>query len=137
MLGLQQILWENFLKMKRVLVVEDELSMRETLKCLMIRWNYDVTLSESVQEAKLCILNQPAFDLVVSDFLLPDGNGKQFFHWLREDCSNEVPFLMVSGNYTPQPADSFQFISKPFNIKQLRLSMDCMCGMVHNTMATG
>jgi DNA-binding NtrC family response regulator len=123
--------------MKRVLVVEDEISMRETLRCLMVRWRYDVTLSNSFQEAQHSFLNGPEFDLVVSDFLLPDGDGRQFFQWLRQERFTQVPFLMVSGNFSPQKEDAFEFLAKPFNIARLREAMDRMTGLAHSSMAAG
>jgi two-component system response regulator PilR (NtrC family) len=121
--------------MKRILVVEDEISMRETLKCLITHWCYEVVLAESLQEAKQRILEQSPFDLIVSDFLLPDGDGKQFFCWLREECSIEVPFLMLSGNYALQPEDAFEFVAKPFSIHQLRCVLDRMSGHGENAMS--
>ena len=129
--------WETLNQMKRVLVVEDELSMRETLKCLMVRWQYEVTLSESVREAQHCMLSKPPFDIVVSDYLLPDGDGKEFYFWLRRECAYEVPFLMLSGNYAHQQDDTFEFLAKPFNIHHLRSVMDRMCGKAQKRMAAG
>ncbi|MBL8140098.1 MAG: response regulator, partial [Acidobacteria bacterium] len=58
----------------RVLVVDDERSMRELLYIMLRREGYEVTLAESGEQA-LAALGRHAFDLVISDIRMPDMSG--------------------------------------------------------------
>jgi len=54
----------------RILVVDDELSMREFLSILLDREGYDVTVAGSADEA-LRLMETALFDLVLSDVNMP------------------------------------------------------------------
>jgi PAS domain S-box-containing protein len=72
----------------RVLLVEDHLDTAETLQRLLIRRNYEVRMANSV-EAAMTAAATFAFDVLVTDIGLPDGNGVDLFQDLRsksEDC---------------------------------------------------
>ena len=58
----------------RILVVDDEQSMREFLEILLRKEGYDVTTAGDV-EAALVALDSDDFDLVISDIQMP-GKGE-------------------------------------------------------------
>jgi GGDEF domain-containing protein/CheY-like chemotaxis protein len=58
----------------RVLVLDDEMSVRMVLDTLLTDLNYNVTLTETLTEAK-ATFEANEFDLVVTDKNLPDGSG--------------------------------------------------------------
>ena len=60
--------------MKRVLVVDDEQSMRELLAIMLRRDGFDVVAAESRTQAAAVLARGPV-DLIVTDVKLPDGDG--------------------------------------------------------------
>ena len=60
----------------RILVVDDERSMREMLSILLKREGHQVSVAENGQGA-IDLLNQRPFDLVVSDARMPDVDGSR------------------------------------------------------------
>ncbi len=68
---------------RRILLVEDHVSTRETLQKLLGRRNFDVTAAGSVAEA-LGHASSRTFDFLVSDVGLPDGDGYQLMAEIRK-----------------------------------------------------
>ena len=66
----------------RILIVDDERSMREMLGILLRREGHDVAIAENGRRA-LEYLNQRPFDLVVSDARMPDLDGLQVLRHAR------------------------------------------------------
>jgi len=75
---------------KRLLIVEDEETLRESLRRVLIQEGYDVDSAGS-SEAGMKSLGQKEYDLVITDIVLPGMNGIQF---LRE-CRKKNPGLKV------------------------------------------
>ncbi len=82
----------------QVLLVEDNPTVRQALASSLRRAGHDVFAVETVAEARVIAAGH-SLDLIVSDFYLPDGNGVEFMHWLRERTS--VPGIAISGD--PEP----------------------------------
>ena len=60
----------------RILIVDDEASIRLTLGALLQRAGYDVTPAEHGAEAIVC-LERLAFDLLLVDLKMPEMDGMQ------------------------------------------------------------
>ncbi|HYC61816.1 MAG TPA: response regulator transcription factor [Thermoanaerobaculia bacterium] len=76
-----------------ILVVEDELLTRRTLQELLQREGFSVTTTGTVAEA-LGEVNRRAFDLVLLDILLPDGDGLVACRRIRE--RHRMPIVILS-----------------------------------------
>lgn len=79
-----------------VLVVDDEPSMRRALRALFERAGYRVTEAASAAEALKLAAQPPVPDAVVSDVLMPEVSGLQFYDSLMErapDLAGRVVFL--------------------------------------------
>ena len=59
---------------KTVLIIDDELDLRELLKLTLAKMGIDSKAVETVKEAKTALQEQH-FDLCLTDMRLPDGNG--------------------------------------------------------------
>jgi two-component system response regulator PilR (NtrC family) len=113
---------------KRILVVDDERSLREFLTILLEQEGYEVTTAESVTTG-IQRLHDHTFDLVMCDLKLPDGTGLEV---LADARKNHVasPFIIITAHTTPQHAldalraGAAEYLSKPFNVEDLKLILD-------------
>jgi DNA-binding response OmpR family regulator len=77
----------------RVLIVEDEPQVAASLRELLEREGYAVTLAGSVAEAKRA-LDAGSLDVMLLDWRLPDGEGIDLLKELRK--TSDLPVLMVT-----------------------------------------
>jgi len=105
----------------RVLLVDDKSEMRELLTQLFQHWSYATVSAATVEEARHAVLTQGPFKVVVCDFELPDGNGLQFWSWLRWDRRDDARFLLMSGStsFVRHHSEDFSFLPKPFRPEEL------------------
>ena len=91
-----------------VMVVDDELSVRELLALTLAKCGASVTLAASVQEA-LTLLSSLSPDVVVSDIAMPGMDGYEFIHKLRELIrprnGREVPVIALTACASGQDRD--------------------------------
>lgn len=81
-----------------VLVIEDEPSLRDLYRRLLVGEGYTVTTAVSLGEADQQLARQP-FDLIMSDVRLPDGRGtEQVLKWKTQAPSRPVLLLTAYGN---------------------------------------
>lgn len=85
----------------RVLIIEDEQDVREAVAVALAGFGAEVTIAANGAEALTAIDRGPAMDVVVSDLLLPDGDGCSLLPRLRSHAwPASAPALALSG-----PAD--------------------------------
>lgn len=109
----------------RVLVVDDELSMREYLELLLVGAGLDVVLAADEAEA-LAIIANAEIDLVISDMRLGKGSG---LNVLKAARSRPQPpeVILITAFGTPAAAveamreGAYDYICKPFDNEELRL----------------
>jgi len=113
------------MKGARILVVDDELSMRQYLEVLLRRRGYDVVTAGSLSDARARLSEQPA-DLVVSDMRLGNDSGMQVLREVREhSLGTEVILITAFG--TPAAAveamraGAYDYICKPFDNEEMTL----------------
>lgn len=81
--------------MKRILVVDDEEQIREILTHMLEEEGYAVHTAENGEEG-LTLAGKYAFDLVVTDMIMPVKDGLKFIMELRRDYP-DLPILAISG----------------------------------------
>jgi len=108
----------------KILVVDDEKSIREFLTILLQQEQYEVVTAASVQEGIDALAsNHP--DLVMCDLKLPDGTGLEVLQHAREHHI-ATPFIIITAHTTPQHAlealraGAAEYLSKPFNVDDLK-----------------
>jgi DNA-binding NtrC family response regulator len=112
----------------RILVIDDEKSLREFLTILLEQEDYLVTTAESVATG-LQQLHDHKFDLVMCDLKLPDGSGLEVLADARKNHIT-TPFIIITAHTTPQHAlealraGAAEYLSKPFNVEDLKLILD-------------
>ncbi|MEQ9354337.1 MAG: response regulator transcription factor [Coleofasciculus chthonoplastes F3-SA18-01] len=83
--------------MKKILVVDDDRTLRITLTRALENMGYQVQqVSSGVEALEACVKNPP--DLVVSDVMMPEMDGIEFCRRLRATPSGQLmPFIFLSG----------------------------------------
>ncbi len=82
---------------ERVLVVEDEESVRELAKRLLKRYGYQVKAAGDPLEAlELCVDGSESFDLLITDMVMPNLDGNRLAEKFRERYRN-IRILFMSG----------------------------------------
>ena len=105
--------------MPNILVVDDELSMRQFLTHLFQREGHTVRVAENGRHAMALLREQPA-DVVISDVKMPDMGGIELLRAARElNSSIEVIMMTAFANEaTAHEAfllGAFDFVHKPFD----------------------
>ena len=79
---------------KRILIVEDNVTLSQVQRQWLCRENYDVvTAIDEVAARKL--LNKEKFDLILSDVRLPKGDGISLLGWLNRERL-DIPFVIMT-----------------------------------------
>jgi len=110
--------------MNRVLVVDDEPSMRAALEASFTRHGWEVTTAAGTHEAMERFRSSP-FPLVITDMRMPDGDGLGVMQHVRALApGTAVIFLTAYGN-VPEAVLAMQqgacdYLVKPVSFEQLR-----------------
>ena len=109
-------------KMTKILLVEDDDQIASYLGELLRAEGFDTQISGSKKEAGECLLAQ-AFDLVLLDVSLPDGNGFSICAEIKKEYEIPVIFLTASGDEYSVVAGldmgADDYIAKPFRPREL------------------
>ncbi|MBI5212478.1 MAG: sigma-54-dependent Fis family transcriptional regulator, partial [Nitrospirae bacterium] len=80
---------------ERILIVEDEETLRTSLKRVLSKENYDVAGLGSAEDA-LEMLGKSAYDLVITDIILPGINGIELLRKIREKSHEQVVIVITA-----------------------------------------
>lgn len=108
--------------MAKILLVEDDGQIASYLGELLRAEGFDTQIAGSKKEASECLLIQ-AFDLVLLDVSLPDGNGFSICAEIKKEYEIPVIFLTASGDEYSVVAGldmgADDYIAKPFRPREL------------------
>jgi len=109
----------------RILVIDDEPSVRSVLDRVLRREGYSVTLAPSAKEGLQSLQERPP-DAIILDLNLPDMHGEDVCHQIRQNTATQpIPILILTGCATDNlPAQCLDggaddYLSKPFDTKEL------------------
>jgi two-component system response regulator PilR (NtrC family) len=109
----------------KILIVEDEKSMREILKILLEGEHHKIVTASDGLEG-LAYLDKDIFDLVITDIKMPKANGFDVLKKVKE-ISPDTIVIMITAFANKETAieamklGAYDYISKPFNIDEIRL----------------
>ena len=109
----------------RVLVVDDEKSMRDLLAITLQRAGYDVTVADGGETAIEAIRRDP-FDAIITDVRMPKVDGLQVLRSAK-DLSPETAVIMVTAVASTETAveamklGAYDYITKPFKLDEVNL----------------
>ncbi|HET8904018.1 MAG TPA: sigma-54 dependent transcriptional regulator [Saccharospirillum sp.] len=107
----------------RVLIVEDDASLREAVSDTLKLSDYEV-IEADCGEAAIARLNEAQVDFIVSDVNMPGMDGHELLAYVRQN-QPQIPFLLVTAYATVEKAVSalhagaIDYLVKPFQPEQL------------------
>ena len=107
-----------------ILIVDDELSMREFLAILLEKAGYTSLAAANGKDA-LRILEKEQIDLIISDIRMPSMNGLDLLAATKKIDSN-LPVVMITAYASPEDAvaamknGAYDYITKPFKLDEIR-----------------
>jgi len=110
--------------MQRILVVDDEVGIRELLSEILRDEGYEVQLAENAERARQ-LRNQARPDLVLLDIWMPDTDGITLLKEWATAGSLTMPVIMMSGHGTIDSAveatrlGAYDFLEKPITLQKL------------------
>ena len=113
--------------MKRVLVVDDEENIGRTLRLILEREGYAVTVCGSIAACR-AHADTPRADVLLLDVRLPDGSGIDLLRALRS-ADHPAPAIMISGHATiadaveATRAGAYDFLEKPLGRDKVLLAI--------------
>lgn len=114
------------MKKRRVLVIDDEKAIRETLSAILSDEGYAVTAVESGEEG-LRRLVEESYDLVFLDVWLRDRDGLSLLE-ATDGRLRDVPVVMISGHANVETAvravrlGAYDFLEKPLSLDRVVLT---------------
>jgi CheY-like chemotaxis protein len=134
--------------MQRILVIDDERDVRDSVKCVLDLAGYEVLTAETVPEA-LEQLKRTPMDLVITDIIMPKMNGVQAIESIRK-AFPLVRIVAISGGgnfgvagYQPtaiatnaylrsaEEAGAHVVLTKPFELDDLIEVVEKLLGVGH------
>lgn len=113
--------------MSKVLVIDDERSIRNTLKEILEFEKYQVELAEDGMKA-LELLKNTDYDVVLCDIKMPGMDGIEVLQKV-EELKPDTPVVMISGHGNIDTAvesikkGAFDFIEKPLDLNRLLITL--------------
>jgi DNA-binding NtrC family response regulator len=80
---------------ERFLIVEDETTLRDSLRRVFAREGYDVEAAGSAEEA-LAMIEASAFDVILTDIILPGIDGIELLSRSRERAPEQIVIVMTA-----------------------------------------
>lgn len=111
-------------RLPRVLVAEDDASIRKLLATTLRRRRFDVYLANDGAEA-LTLLQQETWDVVLLDLMMPHVNGWELVRWVQKHPERRPRSLVVMSAAGPDvlrdldPTIVNAIFFKPFDLTQL------------------
>jgi DNA-binding NtrC family response regulator len=109
---------------QRILIVDDESSLRTALFRIFERQGFQVITASTQKEAESLANSEQTIDLAIVDLRLPDGDGIELMRALRR-FHPSIQTIILTGHGSIETAvratqyGAFHFITKPFNIDEL------------------
>ena len=119
---------------KRILVIDDEETVRKVLKIHLAKGGYDVKEAADGEEA-IEQLKKNNFDLVICDIMMPKKDGWEVLRAVRsQPRTKDIPVIFLTAK--DQDADMFKgyelganyYMTKPFTKSQLFFGINMMFG---------
>jgi len=112
--------------MARILIVDDEASIRRTLREILEYEKYKVADAANGMEA-IQLVNDHEFDVILCDIKMPEMDGIETLEVIKK--MTDTPVIMISGHGTIETAveaikkGAYDYISKPPDLNRLLITL--------------
>jgi DNA-binding response OmpR family regulator len=119
---------------KKILIAEDDPTMRKLMELQLVRQGYDVTAVEDGRQA-LLLLQQEKFDLVISDIIMPFVSGLELLNSMRK-AKNDIAIILCSSLKSENAVSkAFEigangFIPKPYSSQDMLSEVELILNRV-------
>ena len=109
----------------KILIVDDEASMREFLAILLEREGYSPEVAKNSEAALKC-LSENEYELVISDINMPGLDGIGLLGKIKA-TTPDTPVMLITAFSTAEQAveamkyGAYNYISKPFKVEEVKL----------------
>lgn len=113
--------------MTKILVIDDERSIRNSMKDILQYEGHDVVLAENGMEGLVSVKSEKP-DIVFCDIKMPKMEGIEVLERIKE-FSTDTPVIMISGHGTIDTAieairkGAYDFIEKPLDLNRLLITI--------------
>jgi len=109
---------------KNILIIEDEETLRESLKRIFMKDDFSVDTAESAEKA-LKLIETGSYDVIISDIILPGISGIELLHRLHEELPEQIFIVMtayasVDTAVKALRAGAYDYIMKPLVHEELK-----------------
>lgn len=120
-----------------VLIVDDSFPMRAVIKKVIRASGFDIGELYEAANGKeaLAVLDQAWLDLVLTDYNMPDMNGLDLLHQMKQsDVLKDIPVVMVTTEGSEKRLSEFikqgalAYIRKPFTPEQIKSQLNQILG---------
>jgi two-component system, NtrC family, response regulator PilR len=109
----------------KLLIVDDEASLRDFLLIVFEEEGWEVQLADSAAAARQMVaVGEP--DVVLCDLMMPDGNGVDLLHeWNEQGVT--APVIMITAHTSTRSAidalkaGAHDYVAKPFDVDELKI----------------
>jgi len=112
----------------RVLIVDDEQSMRELLGIMLRQVGYDVTQADGGEAAIQTLKTSDIFDLVITDLRMRKADGLAVLKAAKEHSPHTVVLVVTAFASTETAVEAmklgaYDYVTKPFKLDELKLTI--------------
>jgi len=117
---------QNFTPMPRILIIDDEASIRRTLREILEYEKYKIDDAATGMEG-LALIQEQDYDIILCDIKMPEMDGIEVLEAIRQ--ISETPVIMISGHGTIETAveaikkGAYDYISKPPDLNRLLITL--------------
>ena len=112
-------------RVPRILVVDDEQSMRNFLEIMLRREGYVVDLAANGDEA-VGFVEKKIYDLVITDIIMPGPSGTEILKKVKEVNPATIVIMITAYASTESAVEAmkegaYDYITKPFNVDEIKV----------------
>ncbi len=114
--------------MAKILVIDDQQSIRKTLREILEYESFEVDEAEDGQKG-FDMFNKESYDLILSDIKMPKLDGIEFLEKVMASGNPDVPIIMISGHGNIDTAvdaikkGAYDYIPKPVDLNRLLVTV--------------
>ena len=112
----------------KILVIDDEKRMCDSIKVLLSNIGYDVDIAEN-GKVGIDKLKASRYDLVITDLMMPELDGFAVMKYIKENCPDTL-VIVITGYASVESAvrairsGAYDYILKPFDFEIIKISVE-------------